>query len=456
MKHMKPIALLLAMSIMLTTFSGCGSETAAVTNVSEKPFTVNDREGLYTGEWKSKRPNGNGELIISDTEYYKGEWCDGMLLGQGEFALLCDDGSYMHYEGKCADDMPIGEGTMTISSADSPYLLTIRGNFADESTLMCFTTDDVQKLCDIGIIRNGEFISCVDNPNAVEGITAMRVINDKGFTYNDNPGKYIGETDENGIPNGYGYFELYPVTNEYTNQCIKYNCLGSWKDGYIEGYYTSLWDNGMVGVKTVGCMTGGRDVGEYESYTYDSYGLTVEKMNYDTYDNYDNFELGDDGIYRGSYKETEYFSNDGTYGYNKRRKTYKLLDDGSYDLEYALHVNDEGEYCNYDRYGNVIDYGVPLESGWQSLQPNDITLKDVLITAGVVLLGAYATYKFIIKPANEEMLKLSGVFETRQKSINLKKDLVEKAKREDEQGFHEAAERLLEEADRVTMPAISY
>ncbi len=456
MRSLKSTAFILAVAIALTsTLTSCQSivkdkySSASVTQVTDQPFTLGGKEGLYTGDWKGDRPEGNGDLIISDNEYYKGEWRCGILLGQGIISKIYDDGSSMYYKGECAYDTPAGEGTMYFSMADNQYFMLAEGDFTNESTLRCYITDVYGKLCDIGGINNGEFISYVDNP--IDGITVSCLENDKGYILEGSPGRYIGQTDENGVPNGYGYYEMYPANNF---QC---SYLGEWKDGYIDGYYTRLWSNGALSIKVVGCLKDGYDVGEYESYTYDANGLTVKKRNYDTYDKFSTFELGDDGIYRGSYETTEYFNNDGTYGYNKRRKTYKLLDDGSYDLDYIYGgTSDEGEYCNYDQYGNVTDYGKPLAGGWQSLKSNEIGLKDKLIAAGVVLLGAYATYKFIIKPANEEILKTSEVFKERQRSISLKHNLLEKAEREAKDGNYNEVEKLLDEADHVTMPAIPW
>ena len=60
-KSMKVTALLLAAAMMLT---GCSagelsqSSKHSVTNVTEEQYTANEKEGLYTGEWKDGVPNG--------------------------------------------------------------------------------------------------------------------------------------------------------------------------------------------------------------------------------------------------------------------------------------------------------------------------------------------------------------------------------------------------------------
>lgn len=460
-KSMKVTALLLAAAMMLT---GCSagelsqSSKHSVTNVTEEQYTANEKEGLYTGEWKDGVPNGNGELIISDTEYYKGEWCGGILLGQGEISEVYDDGSSMYYKGKCADNTPIGEGYMFFHPSDSEYYMVIYGNFADESTLCCFITDHNKKLFDIGGISNGEFVSYIDNPD-IEGISCELF---------NRPGTYIGEVDENNVPNGYGYYTDFYQT--LSGQCHYGSILGSWKDGNLDGYYTSLGkvsnspdEDYIMITKYLGCKRDKNNVGDYEEYCWDRNGLTVKRGNYDTYNNFDTFELGEDGIYGGSYEIREYFYNDGTYGYSKRRQAYTLNEDGSRGPVSSINVNGrdipmycDGEYCNYDRNGNIIDYGIAISEGWQSQKPNEISLKNELIAAGVLLLGAYATYEVIIKPSNEAIQQMSETFEEREYCMNVQNDLRQKAEREEKYGNKEAAERLRQEADNIGLPSIPW
>lgn len=473
MKHtklMKAVFLLLAAAMLLT---GCSSAELSkdnknnIINVTDEQYNVNGIEGLYTGAMKDGVPDGSGSFVIDGSNYYTGEWRCGMLMGEGEFAELYDDGSSVYYKGKCADNLPIGEGYMVFHTVDSPYYMVIKGNFADESTLTCHITDFNKKLFDFGGIRNGEFVSYIDNPD-IEGISVVRKINDNGYIMDAyKPGIYIGEVDENNLPNGYGYFEEY--WQEPNGSYVHTKILGSWKNGYVEGYYTELYqrskteDSLNYGIKIVGCMQDGKDVGDYEAYHHNKDGsLTVERLNYDTYSDKSTFELGEDGICRGSYKTSEYFNTDGTYGYSKRRIAYKLNEDGSYDNIYidingrSCINNCEGEYCNYDRNGNVTDYGIPLEDGWLSQKPDEISLEAMLMAAGVALVGAYVTYKFIIVPSSREIEEMSAVFKERENLTNLKRELEDRAVREAKAGYKEFAEDLLYEADNITLPEIPW
>ena len=491
MRHkglMKIAALFLAAAMLLTGCASAGTpqngesgksgaadaadtkkaeKSKSIVSVSDEKYTLDGKEGLYTGEWCDGVPEGSGEFVIDDLNHYKGEWKSGMLFGEGEFAEHYDDGSSVYYEGKCADNLPVGEGYMVFHAAHSPYFMVIKGNFADESTLTCHITDFNKKLFDFGGIVNGEFVSYVNNPD-IEGISIVRKLNNNGYiTEAYKPGVYIGEVDENNVPNGYGYFEEY--WQEPNGSYVHSQILGSWKEGYLEGYYTQLFqrsktpDDFTFGVKSVGCMTDGKNVGDYEDYFFNKDGsITVERVNYDTYDNRDNFELGEDGICRGSYKTSEYFNADGTYGYSKRRIAYKLNEDGSYGNLYVnidgrdCINNCEGEYCNYDSKGNVTDYGIPLSDGWLSQKPNEISLEAILMTAGVALLGAYVTYKFIIVPSNQEIEEMSAAFKERENLTNLKRELEDRAVREAKAGHKEYAEDLLEEADNITLPNVPH
>lgn len=491
MRHkglMKIAALFLAAAMLLTGCASAGTpqngesgksgaadaadtkkaeKSKSIVSVSDEKYTLDGKEGLYTGEWCDGVPEGIGELIMDDSSYYKGEWKSGMLFGEGEFLEVFDDGSAVYYKGKCADDLPIGEGTMSFGTEESEYYLALEGDFTDESKLTYFITDLSTKLIDIGGIVNGEFVSYVNNPD-IEGISIVRKVNHNGYiTEAYKPGVYIGEVDENNVPNGYGYFEEY--WQEPNGSYVHSQILGSWKDGYLEGYYTALTqrskapDDFTFGVKSVGCLIDGKDVGDYEQYSFSKDGsVTVERVNYDTYDKRDSFELGEDGICRGSYKTTEYFNADGSYGYSKRRIAYRLNEDGSYgDLYVNIHgregiSNCEGEYCNYDKYGNVTDYGIAITDGWISQKPNEISLKNMLIAAGITLAAAYVTYKFIIVPSNQEIEEMSAAFKERENLTNLKRELEDRAVREAKAGHKEYAEDLLEEADNITLPNVPH
>ena len=176
-KYLKAVAVFLAAAMMLTACAGGKDnsdpekidkkdlseyEKASVTQVKDQTYTFDEREGLYTGDWKGNRPDGNGKLVISSDEYYSGEWSNGSLVGQGEMKNVYDDGSYRYYKGECLYNQPAGEGKLIYGYEDGSFT-EIDGDFNDESTLICYLVDETGKLVDVGSMKDGKFTSYVDN-----------------------------------------------------------------------------------------------------------------------------------------------------------------------------------------------------------------------------------------------------------------------------------------------------
>lgn len=350
---------------------------APITQEESRPFTVNGKEGLYSGYWKGNRPEGNGELIVSEDEYYKGEWKNGFIAGQGEMKKTDDDGIAKQYTGECAYNQPSGEGLMFVGTDGEAYRLMIEGDFGDESSLMYFLTDDKGKLLDLGGFINGNIVSCVENPESFEGIPFEdiyweQVPNDFYWSSSSTKGKYVGQTDENGVPNGYGYSETYVVnvSGGYNNRDRK---IGTWKNGKIEGYYTNIQEensanlmsttefDGFVKIKREGAIKDGVGAGEYVSYERapingHGEGTLINRTNYD---DYLTFSLCSDGKYRTGYWTKEYYYEDGTRGYEKTRRRLGRLDTNPWvEYQYAYY---EGEYGWFDANGNITDYGVATD-----------------------------------------------------------------------------------------------
>ena len=40
-------------------------------------------ELIYTGWFKDNKPNGKGRMLFTDGTIYEGDWCDGLLNGEG-------------------------------------------------------------------------------------------------------------------------------------------------------------------------------------------------------------------------------------------------------------------------------------------------------------------------------------------------------------------------------------
>lgn len=373
-KFIKTIAVVLAFSITLTACSGSsGTDSssegvkfdrkslkqyinASVTQVEDQVFAMDGSEGLYTGGWKGNRPEGKGELIIGEYDYYSGEWSNGMLTGQCEMQTTYDGGIWKYYEGECSYNVPSGEGYMCIGCDNDPYIIDIYGDFSDESTLMYFKRDEKDKLVDIGYVIEDQLVSvvgCLD----IDGIELP--------DYNET--RYVGEVDKNNVPNGYGYSVWSRDGSDYFEWT-----LGSWKDGKIEGYYTFMSgrysqgdgnDYEIISIdETIGYAENGKNVGEVVAYEYRNpdysfyvttnpffwggdWFLVIHKYNQDTNLK---FELYDDGIYRAGKEMVEVHYNDGTCLY---QEYFRWCYD-EYDEIYR-----DGIYVKTDADGNVLDTG---------------------------------------------------------------------------------------------------
>ena len=45
--------------------------------------SVKKIELIYTGWFKNNKPNGKGRMLFTDGTMYEGDWCDGLLEGEG-------------------------------------------------------------------------------------------------------------------------------------------------------------------------------------------------------------------------------------------------------------------------------------------------------------------------------------------------------------------------------------
>lgn len=365
-KLVKATALALAISVLLT---GCAApdeqstqferteksdeiyRNAPVTQVKDREFTVSDKTGLYTGDWKGNRPEGNGTLVISEDEYYSGTWENGYLSGQGEIRTLDESGGVSYFKGECAYNVPSGQGQKTIGDVDSGTFIILDGSFDGESSLVYFMITD-NTLADIGDYTGGDWISYVGNYN-VSGISRKN-------------GEYFGQVDENGIANGYGY---YRENNGNPNAYKEYCALGTWKDGELDGYYSTLYiDRGNTtsyvnhwygreeipstwntAIKETGCLKDGQDVGVYiRTSSYDNNprddrdGVYVESKDYDT----------------GVTLKAEHWI------------------DGTHIYEWHNAFDTEGEYWKYDKDGNLLVNSVTQDGQWTELVNKEKEAKE--------------------------------------------------------------------------------
>ena len=60
------------------------------------------------------------------------------------------------------------------------------------------------------------------------------------FSYGDRTGQYIGEKDDNGLPDGFGIFTAQKQDG------TKWTYSGQWDHGHLNEYGTTAWDSGIV------------------------------------------------------------------------------------------------------------------------------------------------------------------------------------------------------------------
>ncbi len=374
-KSVKATALILAFSVLLTGCAGSPAsnkhtqferteksdkvyQKAEITQVKDKEFSVSDKTGLYTGDWKGNRPEGEGTLVISEDEYYSGTWENGYLSGQGEIKTLDESGSVSYFKGECAYSVPSGQGQMTRGDIDSGTFFILDGSFDGESSLVYFMITE-NKLADIGNFINGDWISYVDNPDA-QGMSFKG--RDLSYKYGkvifeqDSVGEYFGQLNENGIPDGYGYYRE-SGGNRYYNEV---GILGSWKDGELDGYYTIVntqrvttteyvnhWygreeipSSSYISTKTTGCKKNGQEVGIYtctqscESNPQKATdGAFTDMKNYDT----------------GITMRAEHWIN------------------GTHIYEWRNAFDTEGEYLKFDSDWNITVHNITQDGKWTEL-----------------------------------------------------------------------------------------
>lgn len=389
-KLIKATAMLLAVTMTLTACQGENPTqpqtvqslekeytaylNAAVTEVEDKPFTLNGMKGTYSGDWKGNRPEGEGTFWLNDNEYYYSEnWVNGDINGQGEIRRLGSDGKVRFYTGECVYSEPFGQGTMEIGEDGDEFRTVIDGDFSDSSGLLYFTLNAEGRCTNIGGYINGEYESYVNNPD----VTGMEFLVERtpigGAAYKSRTGYYIGQVNEAGLPDGYGYYsEQYETEGGIYLQLnsVSYQTLGSWKDGKVEGYFsdvilsgdtiteteTGFWGNKKEtkynvtnSTKREGFLKRDKLVGTYSiSTTVESDpprpladGAVVTTMNYDTnIKMVERFDIDGSHTYEWQHMLSETYSDEGEFAkFNKDGKMtiHKTLNDGKWtelmDLE---------------------------------------------------------------------------------------------------------------------------
>lgn len=479
MKFLKATAFFLAAAFTLTTLTSCQGNysNASVTQVTDKKYSADKIKGSYTGDWKGDRPEGYGELAVSDDEYYKGEWVHGVLYGQGEIRKVSDDGVWEYYNGECASNYPAGDGQMLMGIDGDPYVIEVDGDFADETSLLYFVTDEKGKLIELGGVRDGELVNYLEDDADVPWISYSEDIYSKKD--DGSYGKYIGQTDENGIPNGYGYYVAYTTYNDIASGLLTDVCkIGTWKDGHIDGYYTTLQVFGTVSYREDGCIKDGIKVGDFISYENRTFNDgttrdTIVKMNLDEVNS---FQLCEDGAYRTGYRITECYNSDGTKTHQEVRYRRDSSASG-----YITYLGEpcviEGFYRFYDANGKPYEEGRPANGGktegWESTTPRNNS-EDLWETIRIVVpivagmgIGVYLISKIDSSWENSEAKKMvDRTREAARKSTEdyfasnaKRRELLDQARSKREQANGESGYRrnnLLDDAEKLEREAETY
>ena len=191
--------------------------SSPVTEVQDMEYTYYGQTGLYTGEWKGDRPQGNGCLYIDYNNYYDGEWDYGYINGYAEIAYIDDDGAQRYYKGDCACNSIIGPGEFWYyPDAEVKDYIVIEGDFSAEPTLVYHSVENDEILVDMGSISEGRLWSEVDftcdNPECplfthdTEAIIYNDMYNGSGAR--SYVGYYYGDLNTDHTPEGYGIFQL--------------------------------------------------------------------------------------------------------------------------------------------------------------------------------------------------------------------------------------------------------
>ena len=453
------------------------------------------KTGQYTGDWKGDRPEGYGEFSINNSEYIKGNWENGYLSGEGEYQILDENRRCISYDGECSEGAPSGYGEMYIRYSDEFGYIRILGDFSEGGKLYYYGFDEDDVLVDIGLYNNGEYTSFLNNYNA-KGMDYIPRSLKEYSTQNSisfgrmsvsQRGEYFGEVDENGIPNGYGYLRTdttYSWDNGYQNQVRDF--LGEWKNGEIEGKVTFLsklsesqttlyeernwlWTTTKetnqkrnMNKKIRSSMKNGRFYGETEEYTYTVYEPSDENdgliyRHYADYEDPKNYMLCDDGKYRTIEDRLEYKYLDGRFGYESY--TYFCNEDPEGKAT-VFPDGAEGEYYDFDRNGDFIEYGVPKKCsgyfGREQLSPpgKGETLKQQVTNALVIGAFVVGTVAFLDYVFSDDDAEWCENFRQQQQDNNkilyenweMRDELKKKAENERQLGNYEDAEKYEREA----------
>lgn len=426
---------------------------STVTTVSDQPYTYCGKTGLYTGEWRGDRPEGNGRFTISNDEYYDGEWDCGYIYGNAVIMKPWEGHDTILYKGQCSIDTVVGTGLIAFfPEKDKNGFFAIVGDFSDESSLNYYSIDDKYFYDDIGYIHDGEIISILDNLDQIKYETEVCLseiersyfVVENDYLYEPAAsstvvkGKYYGKTNSEGKPDGRGVFVLsnkkrenYPIMVNGVQKDVDWrDCelfLGIWSNGVLTGNY--IYEQRSIPVDD--------QYFDYEHTTFKQYvykeddklektmtyvdtfitnvetreitdTLKVIEVDYSdmvAYDDGMSLYRGDDEAYRGDRVEWQYYFRhdlarwDGLYtkGMYTKSEVYKT----QYRIVPRNHVNStyyDGYRAFYNDKGELVKYN---EYNWMHPEGNTVpkkshlSLGELILGGAVIFLGGYALYKLI-------------------------------------------------------------
>lgn len=188
--------------------------------VQDKPYTEGDgTTGIYNGEWRGGKPEGEGVLTTDQGVIFSGTWKDGVLSGQ----VLVDFPNGDHYEGGWLNGTYDQKGKLTLANGQIFEGTFEDGYFTEDGTLTYSNGDVYMGFCQF----------------ASDGVTIVPAGNGKLVYINGNV--YTGDCGifSDGInagPNGQGTM-VYADGSEYE---------GAWVDGSYEGHGTITYTDGAI------------------------------------------------------------------------------------------------------------------------------------------------------------------------------------------------------------------
>ena len=421
--------------------------------VENQPYTYCGKTGLYTGDWRGDRPEGNGRFTVSEDEYYEGLWDCGYIYGEATILRPGEDGRLFLYGGQCTIDTVTGMGYVKyIIGEEDAGVCAIFGDFSNESELMYWTFDNEDFLDDIGYVSEGKLISYLDDLESLAYKTEVKLFRrSKSYFEVENEylyepeesldiaeGVYFGEFNNEGKADGYGLFVLknktsdsYPILVDGVQKDIEWrDCelyLGNWSDGTLTGSYifqsrsvpvdNQYFDDEHITFKQYVYKTDDKldKAITYIDTLYTEVGtkkmddtlqvIEVDYLDWAPYDDGLSLYRGDDEVYHGDRVEWQiYFRHDrsrwdglytkGMYTKSEVYKTYSKIapthwNNSMYYDGYRAFYNEKEELTKYREYNWMHPTGSTVP------QQSNLSLGELILGGAVIFFAGVGLYKLL-------------------------------------------------------------